>query len=109
MLKNTFNILGDYFDGRMLENGFMYLVNKTPMDRFKILPWYDIGDGQVSCPWGWIFWYPLWMYSYPSFINIIAFDLKRPKSSFIIRSFVGEDANILYMSKQNIYLAQTYY
>lgn len=108
-MKNTLTISGWYFDGRMLENGFMYLINKFQMDRFRILPWYNIGSGQVNFSWNWIYWYTSWMYRYPSFINVISFDLNRPTSSFNVRSFIGEDSNLLYMSKRNIYLIQTYY
>lgn len=62
ILKNTFSIAGYYFDGRMLENGFMYLINKFPIDSEKVIPWYDIGFGKKVFSWNWIHWYPSWIY-----------------------------------------------
>lgn len=121
-LTDTFSVLGDFFDGRMLETGYIYLLSNSPMNQFTIIPWYNTGNGQVTCPWSQIYWYPLWIYQQPSFLNIFGFNINNPRPSFIMSSFVMEGSlrqyyrfyanaerfipNILYMSKQHIYFAQ---
>lgn len=83
----------------------MYLITKQTLDSSKILPWYNIiNNQQVSFQFSWIYWFPFLTYNRPSFINVIAFNLNQPSSSIIVRSFIGEDTNILYMSESNIYL-----
>jgi len=38
-------VSGNYFDGRKLTNGYMYLVTNQSMSNSGKLPWYNLGNG----------------------------------------------------------------
>jgi len=74
-LFRSFYVSGEYFSGRKLDNGFMYLISTD----YLTAPWYDFGAGKVDISPESIFKYPE-IYQTINSINIIAINLKNPNS-----------------------------
>lgn len=109
-LLKEFQVSGSYFDGRKLENGFMYLVTTNSFSYIpRPIPWFDFGTGRRDIDFTSIFWYP-GVYQNPSAVNIISFNLASPLSSQKkVVSVCAEYTNVMYMSQQHIYLTTNSY
>lgn len=108
VLFKEYKVCGNYFNGRKLDNGFMYLITTySPFYIKNPLPWFDIGLGQRFLPFSDIFFFPN-KYQQPSAVTIISFNLGNPKKSiFKAKTFFCEYASIMYMSQSYIYLTFT--
>jgi len=108
-LLKEFQVSGSYFDGRKLENGFMYLVTTYSFNYIRPFPWFDFGSGRRDVDFGSIFWYP-GVYQSPSAVNIISFNLANPLGSRKrVVTICSEYTNVMYMSEQHIYLTTNSY
>ena len=70
-------------------------------------PWFNLGFGQVYCPFFSIFYYRP-VYTAPKFVNILSFNLGNPydpRRTGRVISVVTEDAHQLYMSEKGIYIS----
>jgi uncharacterized secreted protein with C-terminal beta-propeller domain len=111
MLIKDYKIQGAYFDGRKLTNGYVYLVTKNQFSYgVRPNPWYDFGVGQRNVLCSAIYWYPIYIYTLPSAVNIISFNLAYPQlTQTRIVTICAEWTNIMYMSNFNIYLTTSSY
>jgi hypothetical protein len=102
-LLKEFQVSGNYFDGRKLDNGFMYLITNQPFS-YIARPWFDFGQGKKNVAFSSIFYYPV-SYFNPNAVNIISFNLGDPINGHKkVVSICAESANLMYMSEKYIYL-----
>jgi hypothetical protein len=78
-LLKEFQVGGSYFNGRKLDDGFMYLITNHDFSLIR-RPWFNIGAGRFDLPFNSIFWYP-GTYSRATSVNIISFNLGNPIAS----------------------------
>jgi uncharacterized secreted protein with C-terminal beta-propeller domain len=111
LLVKDIKIQGDYFDGRKLDNGYVYLISKNQFSYgVRPNPWYDFGLGLRNALYSAIYWYPTFIYTLPSAVNIISFNLGYPQlSQPRMVTVCAEWTNVMYMSNSNIYLTTTSY
>lgn len=105
-LIRDIRIEGRYFNGRKTQDGFMYLLSiQNLYQRVKPYPWYSIGYSRNYAKLGSIFLYEGDYYR-PIFVNIFSFDLKNPfkRNNHNLACIITENAQVLYMSENYIYL-----
>jgi hypothetical protein len=105
-LVREYQVAGTYFNGRMLNSGFVYLVSNFDFVQ-GVIPWCDWGSGKVDIPFNNIYIYPI-RYQRVRGINILSFNLANPlNTGRKVVTVCAETANIMYMSENHIYLANT--
>lgn len=58
-LEKEYKVCGSYFNGRKLDNGFVYIITKHyPYSIADSYPWYDLGIGRKNIRPSSIFYYP---------------------------------------------------
>jgi len=75
-LVREYQFLGNYFNARKLNSGFVYIISNYFFTR-NIIPWCDWGSGKVDVWFGNIYRYPV-TYVQVQGINILSFNLGNP-------------------------------
>jgi inhibitor of cysteine peptidase len=115
-LIKEYKVEGRYTNGRMTENGFVYLISSlncnNRQDQKDTAPWYNFNGRKQYLRPNEIFYYPGSSEDYQgaNFLNIFTFNLGNPRyAQENIVSVIGQSSHLIYMSEKNIYLTATRY
>lgn len=95
---------GSYFDGRKTNDGWVYLL--TTMNLRPILtPWYNVNGIRTHVNFGSMFIYRGDNVQFPTYLNVISFDLRNVHHSRTkMVCLITEAAHKIYMTYAHIYL-----